>query len=149
MFLIFNKQYRTEEKLISELAKKIKKSLSFKSYDAGDKDNEEIYELDSVFIGFDITNHKITVSDKAGNEIVSLDCKYNAYDEFQQARGKWFHYLLCGVARKRKKQEEEKQKKLEAMQKATKALDVATKTKEKQLLQQQVIQDALDKIRGL
>ena len=144
--LIFNKQYRTEGELISELEKKINKSLSFKSDDKG---NEEIYELDSVCIGFDIMNKKITVSDKAGNKIVSLDCKYDAYDKFQQAKGTWFHYLLCDVARKRKETEEEKQKKLKSMQKAAEALAAATKAKNEQLLQQEATQKALKRIRRL
>ena len=44
--LIFNKQFRTEEKIISELIKKIKKSEKFvQSWD----DLEEVYELLKLF----------------------------------------------------------------------------------------------------
>ena len=146
MFLMFNKQYRMEEKLVSELAKKIKKSSHLEvSY----VKNEEIYTLDNLSISFDVTSHQIVVSDKSGQEITFLNCAYSEHDDFQQARYNWFHHLLCDVARKRKKEEEEKQKQKEAMQKAARVTEAENNMKQQHQCQLRATLAALDKIRGL
>lgn len=94
MVLIFNKQYRQESNLISDLSKKIKKSQSLrKEY----KGNNEIYTLDNIIIDFAITDNTITVKDKKKNVIVALDCKW-AQEELQEARFYMFSNLL-NVAR--------------------------------------------------
>ena len=149
MFLFFNKQFRLEQNLISELAKKIKKSVSFHSCYGGNNSNTEIYKLDNLDIWFDITNRKIIVFDKSGAEITSLDCHYDELSDMQKARTKWFHDLLCKVARGRKDAEEEKQKKLQA---AWLKLQQERKKQKKNMLQelqQKSVQAALDKVRSL
>ena len=145
MFLIFNKQYRAEDKLISELVKKIKKS---KTFSVDDKD-KEIYKLDNLDIVFDLPEHVLSVLDKSGAEIIKIDCTNKSGDDFQQERAKWFHHLLCDVARKRKNQEKEKQKKIKSMQEAARVLEAENNVKKQQQLQQQATLAALDKIRGL
>ena len=149
MFLFFNKQFRLEQNLISELAKKIKKSVSFDSCYGGNNSNTEIYKLDNLDIWFDITNRKIIVFDKSGAEITSLDCHYDELSDMQKARTKWFHDLLCKVARGRKDAEAEKQKKLQAAEKKAEKKQVANWLKIQQELQQKSVQAALDKVRSL
>ena len=91
MILIFNKQFRTEEKIISELMKKIKKSATVnKSYEG----NTEKYEFDNLDVFFDIIDRKVVVTNKMGDEIMSMDCHYDAYDEMQEVRSNWFSELL-------------------------------------------------------
>ena len=99
MILIFNKQFRTEEKIISELVKKIKKSAKFnKSYEG----NTEKYELDNLDVFFDIIDRKVVVTNKMGDEIMSMDCHYDAYDEMQEVRSNWFSELLNKARAKEK-----------------------------------------------
>ena len=91
MILIFNKKFRTEEKIISELMKKIKKSATVnKSYEG----NTEKYEFDNLDVFFDIIDRKVVVTNKMGDEIRSMDCHYDAYDEMQEVRSNWFSELL-------------------------------------------------------
>ena len=99
MILIFNKQFRTEEKIISELVKKIKKSAKFnKSYEG----NTEKYEFDNLDVFFDIIDRKVVVTNKMGDEIMSMDCHYDAYDEMQEVRSNWFSELLNKARAKEK-----------------------------------------------
>jgi len=146
MFLIFNKQYRAEEKLISELNKKIKKSKTFSDIR---EEFGEIYKLDNLDIVFYLSEHVLSVLDKSGAEIIKINCKENAGDDLQRERANWFHHLLCDVARKRAKQEEEKQKKIKSMQQAARAIEAENNVEKQQQLQQQATLAALDKIRGL
>ena len=99
MILIFNKQFRTEEKIISELMKKIKKSATVnKSYEG----NTEKYEFDNLDVFFDIIDRKVVVTNKMGDEIMSMDCHYDAYDEMQEVRSNWFSELLNKARAKEK-----------------------------------------------
>ena len=90
MILMFNKQYRQESALISDLAKKIKKS---KSIIRVCHENTEIYELDNIEVCFDILKSVLSVIIKSGSKLVSLDCSY-ADDELQLARYHMFSNLL-------------------------------------------------------
>ena len=147
VFLIFNKQYRAEEKLISELDKKIKKS---KTFSVINEEFGEVYKLDNLDIVFYLSEMPaIAVLDKSSAEIIKINCKEKSGDDFQQARANWFHHLLCDVARKRKKQEEEKQKKAKSIHEAARAVEATNNVKQQQQLQQQATLAALDKIRGL
>ena len=90
MFLVFNKQYRQESNLISDLVKKIKKSSSLiREY----KGNSEIYTLDTIVIEFEMIHNVITVTDRNKNVIVALKCAW-APDELQEARYYMFSNLL-------------------------------------------------------
>ena len=111
MILMFNKQYREESKLISELVKKIKKSQSLtKEY----MENSEIYILDVICIEFEVSKARLTVKDKSDNVIVEMDCM-RAQDALQEARFDMFAQLLV-IARDthdNKKEMEAKQKELD------------------------------------
>lgn len=90
MILMFNKQYREESKLISELVKKIKKSQSLtKEY----RGNSETYILDTICIEFEVSKNILTVKDKSDNVIVEMDCMW-AQDALQEARFYLFAQLL-------------------------------------------------------
>lgn len=116
---MFNKQYREESKLISELVKKIKKSQSLtKEY----MENSEIYILDTIRIEFEVSKDRLTVKDKSDNVIVEMDCM-RAQDDLQEARFHMFAQLLV-IARdthdkrlNKAKQFEQYKKEMEAKQK--------------------------------
>ena len=137
MILIFNKQFRTEEKIISELMKKIKKSATVnKSYEG----NTEKYEFDNLDVFFDIIDRKVVVTNKMGDKIMSMDCNYDAYDEMQIVRANWFSELL-DKARARD-EDKEKDKK---MRMAT----AKVKTPKQSASQEIAMAKALEQIRGL
>lgn len=125
---MFNKQYREESKLISELVKKIKKSQSLtKEY----RENSETYILDTICIEFEVSKTRLTVKDKSDNVIVEMDCMW-AQDALQEARTNMFSQLL-EIARNthdkrlnKAKQFEQYKKEMEAKQKE---LDKATADK--------------------
>lgn len=136
MILIFNKQFRTEEKIISELMKKIKKSATVnRSYEG----NTEKYELDNLDVFFDIIDRKVVVTNKMGDKIMSMDCNYDAYDEMQIARANWFTELLDKA---RAYENKEKDKK---MRMAT----ANVKTPKQSASQEIAMAKALEQIRGL
>ena len=136
MILIFNKQFRTEEKIISELMKKIKKSATVnRSYEG----NTEKYELDNLDVFFDIIDRKVVVTNKMGDKIMSMDCNYDAYDEMQKARANWFTELLDKA---RACENKEKDKK---MRMAT----ANVKTPKQSASQEIAMAKALEQIRGL
>ena len=112
MILFFNKQYRAENNMINDLAKKIKKS---KVVEREIRGNTEVYKLDNMVISFDILGSKLTVEEKkTGEAIVDMDCKFGgnfAGDELQNARFDMFSNLL-EVARKRYKAHIEKAEKM-------------------------------------
>jgi len=143
--LIFNKQYRNEQKLISEIYKKIRKSAKME-YLHG---NTEIYKLDGVDVLFDILNYKLSIKDKSGKEIYTMDCKFSDKDELQQARNDWFSSLL-DFARTLYKQKTQKQEK---MKQASEDAKSKADAKQKQITAEQAkntaVLAALDKLRGL
>lgn len=104
MFFVFSKQFRTEEKIFSELAKKIKESKKITQSRDG---LAEVYKLDTIRIEF--ISAKILVYDKSGKEILSLNCKYDDADRMQQARYNWFSGVLAD-ARKRYEKDTGKEK---------------------------------------
>ena len=122
MILIFNKQFRQEEKLIALLAKKLKKSESMtREYGkpGTNEGNTEIYRLDDIDLYLDLGVKSgagsITVKDKQGVVIYKMDCHYDQYNQMQDARADWFHELLMMArdvyqkkAEKAKKYQEEK-----------------------------------------
>ena len=130
MFLIFNKQFRAEERLVAELGRKIKKSETFRVSRRG---NTETYSLDSMNIAFDVISHEIIARDKSGKIVFAMDCSYDANDEMQHQRFHWFHHLLVNVARKR--ESEIQQKKTQALQQASQ--DIAEDAETKRAKQQQ------------
>ena len=112
MILFFNKQYREENGLINDLARKIKKS---KTLERKTQRNAEVYMLDNATISFDILSHQLIVAErKTGERILDMSCEYAGgftdADELQNARFHMFSNLLS-VARKTyeaKVEEEEK-----------------------------------------
>ncbi len=120
MILMFNKQYREESKLISELVKKIKKSKSLTKECRG---NSEIYILDTICIEFEIIKSRITVKDKLDNIIVKMDCSW-AQDALQEARFYMFSHLL-NIARGTHDKRLDKAKQFELSKK-----EIAAKQKE-------------------
>jgi hypothetical protein len=146
MWLVFNKEFRDEEKIISALIKKIKNSKTVHQYVFK---NTEKYSFDGFDISFETVEHKFVVTDKDGKKVVSMNCSFNAYDEMQEVRSNWF-YELENVARKRNKKElekeSEKEDKKSKWKSGIKALFAANKLK-----QQQAKRNAktLEKIRSL
>lgn len=143
--LIFNKQYRAEEKIISELAKKIKNSETIFQRIEGDS---EIYEIHGMWIIFDLVTRKLSVS-IGGKNIFELNCKLDAYDKMSEVRYNWFNTLLEKYARKRWSDEFIKQerdsKKSAKMKNARKKIV----TKQKNDLNQAILQQALKEIREI
>ena len=146
--LIFNKQYRNEQKLISEIYKKIRKSAKMEYL----RGNTEIYKLDSIDVLFDILNYKLSVKDKSGKEIYIMDCKYPEFgdkDELQLARNDWFSALL-DFARTLYKQRSQKQEK---MKQASENAKTKAETKQKEKVAEQAenaaVLSALEEMRNL
>ena len=108
MILIFNKQYRQESGLISDLTTKIKKSKQIIQEYNG---NKEIYKLDSIDIILDVLQNTLVVMDKNKNVIVDMNCQFDR-DELQEARYYMFSNLL-EAARKTYNDRTEKAKALE------------------------------------
>ena len=124
--LIFDKQFRTEKKIISQLKKKTNKSKTiFLSIEG----NTETYKLDTCDIALDAVAKTIKVYDKNGVEIVAMDCHFDQFNKWQKARNNWLSKLLK-VARDRyvkAAEEKEKQKKL---QEAKEGVEEEMRTKE-------------------
>lgn len=137
MILVFNKQYRQEEKLFRELKKKINQSKSMVK--GSDGKNAEIYKLDSIDVHFFIgSKYKLKVCDKSGGVIIDMDIPafkatpYSDADELGNARWNMFSHLLMATRDVYSKRTE-KAKKLEQatqeLQKKQAALDKATRDK--------------------
>ena len=116
MILFFNKQFRAENGLINDLAKKIKKS-ELMGLQRSIHGNTEIYTLGgNINILFDILGNKlIVIAQKTGERILDMNCEYvggfSDADELQNARFHMFSRLL-DVARKTYEVHLEKTKKL-------------------------------------
>ena len=114
MFLIFNKQFRQEEKFFNEIAKKIKAT---KTLHNADTPRWECYQLDSIDVHFQIDNRILRVLDKEGNQIgADINCEYRqgftTEDELQRVRHDRFSHLL-ELIRTEYTKRKEKAKKLE------------------------------------
>lgn len=101
MILFFNKQFREENGLINDLAKKIKKS---KALERKIRENTEIYTLDNMIVSFDILTNTLRVCAKqTGENILDMNCGFMGGSsdaaELQNARFHMFSNLL-DVARK-------------------------------------------------
>ena len=107
MFLIFNKEFRQIESILSDLMTKVKKSAKIVRKDAAEG---EMYELDTVDIYFQIPSNMITVKDKSGKEIISLDCHYDSHDKLQNAKWNQFGDFLSVVRNAYKKYVEKAEK---------------------------------------
>ena len=133
MFLIFNKQFRTEQKIINELMKKVKNTKKVIKSLIG---NSEKYELDTLDITFNVTKpQKFVVADKTGEEIVSMDCEFQDGNEIQCVRFNWFSELLK-AAREREQKEIYGRVKEDQIMAARRALEAAVKAqKEKEAIE--------------
>ena len=114
MFLIFNKQFRAEEKFFHEIAKKIKATKTL--HNVG-MPKWECYQLDSIDVHFQIDDRILRVLDKEGNQIgTDMNCEfrqgYTTADELQRVRFNRFSHLLQFV-RTEYAQRKEKAEKLE------------------------------------
>ena len=143
MFLIFNKEYRQFEKIMSELYKKAKKSQKMTV-----KQDPETYELDTVNVAFDVVKDVLTVTDKAGEEIVSFNCRYSGNDELQNAKFNMFSDLLSRF-REIYGARQEKQKMNRAAQAVKEKAELNAKQKAAEARKNQALADAYEKLRGM
>lgn len=148
MFIIFNKEYRKYESIVSDLMKKMKKSVNVeKVYE--DEINAEVYKLDTVDIVFQIGKHIIIARDKNGAEIISLDCHYNANDELQNAKCNLFSGFLKEVRNNYDKRIEKANKLKAATEKAKKEAETKQQVISAQQTKEKLLNDALEKLRSL
>ena len=120
MFLIFNKQFRAEEKFFHEIAKKIKATKTLHNVDMP---KWECYQLDSIDVHFHIDDRILRVLDKEGNQIgTDINCEYShgytTEDELQMVRFNRFSHLLEFVRTEYAKRKE----KAEKLERATKQM---------------------------
>ena len=142
--LIFNKQFRTEEKTISALIKKIDKSGTVARSYVGN--NTEKYEFDTFDVSFVMNpgDKRIVVVDKMGDEILSMDCNYDPYDEMQEARSMWFGQTLENARRRYGKAQATK-----ALKNATGRVSRFFSAKSKKKSQQDAAINALNRVKHL
>ena len=146
MFIVFNKEYRKFEAIMSDLLKKMKKSTSIvKKYE----ENAEIYELDTVDIVFEIGKHKIGARDKSGAEIISLDCHYDRTNELQNAKCNLFSNFLKEVRNTYNKRIEKEKNLKAATEKANKEAEAKQKVISAQAAKEKMLNDALTKLHDL
>lgn len=113
MFLIFNKQFRAEEKFFNEIVKKIKTTKTLHNVDTA---SWVCYQLDSIDVHFQIVGDRILrVLDKEGNQIGSdINCEYRqgytTEDELQRVRHSRFSHLLQFVRTEYAKRKEKAEK---------------------------------------
>lgn len=113
MFLIFNKQFRAEEKFFNEIAKKIKTTKTLHNVDTS---GWECYQLDSIDVHFQMMGDSILrVLDKEGNQIgTDINCEYRqgytTEDELQRVRCNRFSHLLEFVRTEYSKRKEKAEK---------------------------------------
>ena len=145
MMPIFNKQFRTEEKIFSDLRKKIRKSETIANTHHNDK-----YALDSIVIDFDVSTHRLTVSDKkTGSEIITIDCHFDNYDDMQKIRSNWFHNLLMFVREQFNKRQAKIKKVKDASEKLTEKNRISQTRRTAQTAQATLLENALDKLKAL
>lgn len=146
MFIVFNKEYRKFEAIMSDLLKKMKKSINVvKKYE----EDAEIYELDTVDIVFEVGKHKIGARDKSGVEIISLDCHHDRTNELQNAKCNLFSDFLKEVRNTYNKRIEKESKFKKAAEKANKEAEAKQKLISAQAAKEKMLSDALDKLRSL
>ena len=146
MFLIFNKEFRQIESILSDLMTKVKKSAEFVRKVEG---RYEIYELDTVDIYFQISSSIITIKDKSGKEIISLDCHYDMHDKLQNAKWGQFGSLLKAVRDAYTKRLEKAEKREKFAQKIAEELVKEELRNEERAAKQKMLSDALGKLRGM
>ena len=147
MFLLtFNKEIRQLESIISDLVKKMKKSQTL---DVSYKNNSEIFKLDTVVIYFDTVKQTIVVKDKSGNEIVSVDCKYDNNNEVQKMKFNMFSNFLDTARKIKNDRSEESKRKLKEFKEATKRTDKMLKEKKEREEKEKILSNALNRLREL
>lgn len=146
MFIVFNKEYRKYNAIMSDLLKKMKKSIIL---ERKDEENAEIYELDTVDIVFEIGEHNVHVKDGKGAEIISLDCHYDRTNELQNAKCNLFSGFLKEVRNTYDKRIEKESKFKKAAEKAKKAEEAKQKVISAQIAKEKMLNDALEKLRNL
>lgn len=87
----FNKGHKEERGLVSDLAKKIKKSTQL-GYKVAD--NTEKYVFDNVEIWFVLVPAQKLQLIESGKIVYEMDCDWKQYDEWQQQRYYFFSGLL-------------------------------------------------------
>ena len=148
MFIVFNKEYRKFEAIVSDLLKKMKKSVNVeKVYE--DEIDAEVYKSDTVDIVFQIGKHIIIARDKNGAEIISLDCHYDRTNELQNAKCNLFSGFLKEVRNTYDKRIEKESKFKKAAEKANKEAEAKQKVISAQQAKEKMLNDALEKLRNL
>ncbi len=154
MILMFNKQYRQEEKLFRELKKKINQSKSM--VNGSDGKTGEIYKFDSIDVHFFTgSKSKLKVFDKAGAIIIDMDIPefkatpYSDADELGNARINMFHHLLMftrDVYSKRTEKAKKLKQATKTLQEEQAKLDKAAHDKE---AAEAVIANATNRLKSL
>lgn len=87
----FNKAHKEERRLVSDLARKIKKSeqISFKVIN-----NTEKYVFDNIELWFVLAHESKLQLIEDGKVVYEMDCEWNQYDEWSQQRFYFFSGLL-------------------------------------------------------
>ncbi len=142
--LIFNKEYRKEEKLMNTLATKI---IGAKYIENRHKDNTEIYDLYGLEIHFNVISHELKVLDGKGETVYTMNCEFDADNEFQKHRSMWFSDLLEIARKQLKKQQEKAAHKLELEKGAAKIHSDKEKKKTEEQARLLQIQNAIDRIK--
>lgn len=146
MFLIFKKEFRELESVMSELRKKIKKSTKI---EYSHKENTLKYSLDSIDLYFDMVEPtKFTVKDKSGDEILSIYWHSDSFDEMQQARNHQVSDLLTFIRDVKYKRVENERLKA-ASEEMKKAVEAEEKQKAAEKTKSKVLSNALNRLRGL
>ena len=148
MFLIFNKEFRQFESILSDLRKKIEKSQTINVvYDGFD----EIYKLDTIDIIFALqgTKNQIIVKDKSGKKIIALDCHYDNNDELQMAKSNQFSAFLSAVRNYVDERKKRANKRASKFATATKQAENALKIKQEKARKDQMMADALERLHSL
>lgn len=144
--LFFNTQYRDEQKIIDELAKKIKKAETF--YMHPEDKNKEVYELPGgLWISFDVVTYDLEVT-IGGKPEFRLNCKYDNYDKLQTARSNAFSSLL-DKARKRLAKEDKKREKSQKRQAKYKRATNLLNAKKKANTEHRILQTTLKRIKEM
>ena len=149
MFLIFNKGFRQFESILSDLSKKIQKSQVINEVETK---TGEMYKLDTIDIVLDFPNseeRRITVKDKAGKEIITLDCHYEDNDELQRAKSDKFNSFLSFVRNNVSERQKHANKKVARFAAAAKQAEDTVKLKQEKAKQEKILSDAMERLRSL
>jgi len=105
--------------------------------------------LDTINIEFNLNPYGVIVKDKAGKQIIALDCHYDSTNDMQEIRANHFHDLLVYARFQFSKRQEKLDKIIAANKKV--ANEYANKQREKAALEskQLELKNALERLKAL